>query len=122
MPNTPPLHTFQVSKSEHQTEIGRFLAESLGISMRKAKSLLDAKAVWVNQKRVWMAKHRVSRGDLVEVRTAISSQSSKKPPLDVLYEDSSLLALAKPPGTVSESHTGGSTHGHLLAIQQKAPP
>ena len=58
----------------------------------------------MNGKRVWMAKHALSTSDLVEVRTHISAPSEPTP-LVILYEDAGLLAVHKPAGMISESHT-----------------
>ncbi|MEI6218415.1 MAG: RluA family pseudouridine synthase [bacterium] len=44
-----------------------FLAEELGLSRRKAKSVLDRRDAFVNGKRVWMARHQLQSGDRIDV-------------------------------------------------------
>ncbi len=80
------------------------LKQELGISGSKAKALLDTRSVWVNGRRVWMAKHRLSARDRVEVR---GHRAAAAPPqvLEVLFEDKWILAVNKPAGIVSESHS-----------------
>jgi 23S rRNA pseudouridine1911/1915/1917 synthase len=87
---------FKVTGGGASAELSAFLASSLGVSRRKAKELLDHRKVWVNETRVWMARHRLRKGDVVRVL----------PPLDtarirVLIEDSNLLVVDKPAGIVS---------------------
>ncbi|GBR75793.1 23S rRNA pseudouridine synthase D [Candidatus Termititenax persephonae] len=50
-----------------------FLAQSLGISATQAKKLLDAKKVFVNQQRVWIAGYKLKPGDAVETTADISA-------------------------------------------------
>ena len=77
-----------------------FLSEKLDVSRRRAKDLLDARVVFVNRRRVWMAKHALERGDLVEVTPDIAP-----PPRvgvrEVLHEDGDYLVVNKPPGVLS---------------------
>ena len=48
-----------------------FLAQSLNISATQAKKLLDARKVFVNGQRVWIASYKLKSGDMIE---AISTQ------------------------------------------------
>ena len=43
------------------------LAESLALSRRAAKTLLDDRMVFVNGRRIWMAKHLLQTRDTVEL-------------------------------------------------------
>ena len=49
------------------TDLKTFLASRLNISKAKAKELIDTKLVLVNNKRVWIAKYKLQKGDLVEI-------------------------------------------------------
>ncbi len=66
MRRKPQMHT--VSPSESAMRLVNFLAEREACSLRKAKALLDARVVFVNGKRVWMAKHTLRAGDRVEIQ------------------------------------------------------
>lgn len=103
MQPSPSIQTFRVPRSQQGTRLVSFLADQLKISGSKAKTLLDQRAVWVNGKRVWMARHALSASDVVEVR---GSQPAVTPeaPLELLFENDDLLAVNKPAGHISESH------------------
>ncbi len=45
------------------------LAAGLSLSRRAAKTLLDERMVFVNGRRIWMAKHLLQTRDIVEVLT-----------------------------------------------------
>ncbi len=78
----------------------RFLAVRLGLSNHKAKALLDARRVFVNGRRVWMARHRLSPGD----RVAVQAAPEGGPVLSrraILYRSADFLVADKPPGLLS---------------------
>jgi 23S rRNA pseudouridine1911/1915/1917 synthase len=112
------LQQFRVSRAKNGTKLSSFLAQQLEISGSKAKSLLNSKAVWVNGKRVWMAKHPLSAGDEVEVRAQLP-RTTTAAPVEILYEDEALLAVQKPPGLISESHADSVES--LLRTQRAQP-
>ncbi|MDR1323843.1 MAG: RluA family pseudouridine synthase [Candidatus Margulisbacteria bacterium] len=58
-----------------------FLAQSLGISATQAKKLLDARKVFVNQQRVWIAGYKLKTGDAVEIAADISTAYPQDTPL-----------------------------------------
>jgi len=103
MSSSPSLQRFQVSRSGQGTPLVSFLADQLEISGSKAKSLLNQRSVWVNGRRIWMAKHSLSAGDRVEVRS-LRPDPPEASPLELLFEDEWLLAVNKPAGRISESH------------------
>ncbi len=86
-----------------------YLAETLGISKRAAKQQIDARAVWVNDRCVWMAHHTLHKGDVVGLPrrapspTALSSRPRK---IGVLFEDEDFLVADKPAGCISEGADG----------------
>jgi len=74
------------------------LASTFHLSKRQAKYLLDQKKVSVNGQRVWMAKHKLNKGDKLEV---YMEKASGTPRFEILYEDSHLFVLNKPSGIAS---------------------
>ncbi len=76
-----------------------FLAERLQLSRNRAKGLIDARMVFVNGRRVWMARHRLRSGDLVETAAAGPLPPPAAPA--ILYDARGLLAVDKPPGILS---------------------
>jgi 23S rRNA pseudouridine1911/1915/1917 synthase len=93
------VHQLVVKPSDDQMPLLDFLASRLNLSRKKSKALLDQRAVFVNHRRIWMARHILSTGDQVEVQLA------ERPALQrirILYRDSDLLVADKPAGILSE--------------------
>ncbi len=99
----------------------RFLMGRLNCSRRAARRYLDARAVFVNRRRVWMARHALTAGDIVELATERADPLGRQellrwaaePPL---YADERLWIVAKPAGVVSTGEGGwdrwvASAHG-----------
>jgi RluA family pseudouridine synthase len=83
-----------------------FLAQCLKMSRRAAKHQIDGKTVWINDRCVWMARHRLKRGDIVRVTGQVASptaRSSLPRKLVVLFEDDHFIAVDKPAGIVSNA-------------------
>ena len=80
--------------------LAAFLAERLRISNKKAKALLDERRVFVNGRRIWMARHGLKPGDRVEIQ-----EETEKPPelsrTALLFESPDYLIANKPPGMLS---------------------
>jgi len=86
---------------------------------------------WIRANHVWqngrpaVAKHKVRGGESIRVAAYPAAESlahlPEKIPLDIVYEDSALLIVNKPPGLVV--HPGsGNWHGTLLnALLEHAP-
>lgn len=62
----PSERSFIVPGPSAGAELIEFIAGHLGCSRRAAKRLLDERRVFVNGRRVWMARHRLSAGDRIE--------------------------------------------------------
>lgn len=101
-PATP--REFQVSPADAGRPLAGFLRDRLELSGRRAKTLLDGRNVFVNGKRVWMAKHSLCTGDTVAVRAPPPSGRPGEA-VPILYRDEWLVAVDKPPGLVSDRHT-----------------
>lgn len=82
------------------TSLLRFLAVRLGLSNHKAKALLDARRIFVNGRRVWMARHRLNPGDRVAVQAAPEGGSVLSHRA-ILYRSADFLVADKPPGLLS---------------------
>ena len=102
---TTKTDTWTVPQKFSGVSLQEYLAETLGISKRAAKQQIDARAVWVNDRCVWMAHHALKRGDVVRLPhrapspTALSARPKK---LAILFEDDDFLVVDKPAGLVSE--------------------
>jgi 23S rRNA pseudouridine1911/1915/1917 synthase len=80
-----------------------FVAASLGCSKRRAKGLLDSRRVFVNRRRLWMARHILKLGDIVELPDLRElAGSGRDEPLPLLYRDETLLILNKPAGLLTQ--------------------
>ena len=91
---------FIVAKIQAGSTLQDFLSGQLNVSRNRAKALIDDRQVFVNTKRVWMARHSLKQGDTIEVmgverRVAPSDQSA------VLYQDDHYLIVNKPSGRLA---------------------
>lgn len=113
--------TWRISRSGHGLPLIEELASHLGVSRKQAKRLLDARSVFINRQRVWMARHEVRAGDVIEVtgapparRTAVTPA----PSIRVLREHPDWLVVAKPAGLVSN---GPGSVEEALRTQRREP-
>ena len=80
------------------TELLDHLADCLSLSRRAAKTLLDERMVFVNGRRIWMAKHLLQSRNLVEVLPdAFAAKTEKSAPVRLLLDDPLFLVADKPP-------------------------
>ena len=74
------------------------LAACLSLSRRGAKNLLDERLVFVNGRRIWMAKHLLQLRDVVEVLPdALAVRANAGAPIRLLLDDPLFLVADKPP-------------------------
>jgi 23S rRNA pseudouridine1911/1915/1917 synthase len=93
---------FRVSAREEGQDLQTFLASHFSMSRRKVKAILDARSVFVNGRRIWMARHVLTAGDRVEADEAETSTPDGRPPaLDVLCESDGFIIIDKPAGMLS---------------------
>ncbi len=96
-PQTPALRRLPPVR-RNGTELLDHLAECLSLSRRAAKNLLDDRLVFVNGRRIWMAKHLLQNRDVVEVLPdAIVSPRQAPAPVRLLLDDPLFLVADKPP-------------------------
>ena len=87
----PPVRRNGVALLDH-------LAENLGLSRRAAKNLLDDRLVFVNGRRIWMAKHLLQTRDAVELLPdAVAPKSETAAAIRILLDDPKFLVADKPP-------------------------
>ena len=74
------------------------LVDCLGLSRRGAKNLLDDRLVFVNGRRIWMARHLLQTRDIVEL---LPEAGAPKPetaaPIRILVDEPLFLVADKPP-------------------------
>lgn len=95
--NNRPL---TVSAAEAGTPLDLFLARRLAISRKQAKRLLDERLVFVNRRRIWMARHPLEPEDCVEI-PSLAAPTAGATAIPVLYRDADYLVAAKPAGLAS---------------------
>ncbi|MDR1113544.1 MAG: RluA family pseudouridine synthase, partial [Candidatus Margulisbacteria bacterium] len=76
------------------------------ISATQAKKLLDAKKVFVNQQRVWIAGYKLQTGDAVEIATDIEqSRNVRSVRYTIVAEDNEYIIVNKPAGLLVNAQT-----------------
>ena len=90
----------QVQKAQAGKSIQDFLRELLGLSRNKAKALLDSRLVHLNGHRIWMARHILQTGDVLEI--PCQQQAPPSPArADILYDGPDYVVANKPAGCLS---------------------
>jgi RluA family pseudouridine synthase len=80
------------------------IREMLKISGKEAKRLLDARKVFVNGKRIWIAGFEVSQDDRIDVQGSekgINDDKHKPEMPEILFQDAYFLIINKPAGILS---------------------
>lgn len=90
--------TFTVKPHEDGLPLIDVLTAHLRCSRKQAKALLDSKQVLVNSQRIWMAKHLVSRKDVIET---IRSEATSGKKTEILKKAGDFLIINKPAGLVT---------------------
>lgn len=78
-----------------------FLAARLGLSRNKAKAILDERQAFVNGRRIWMTKHELKKGDVVEVMIPRPQTKPAQAKPAILFQDDDYLVVNKAPGRLS---------------------
>jgi 23S rRNA pseudouridine1911/1915/1917 synthase len=92
--------SYIVNAGERDEKLVDFLADHLDVSKKGTRRLLDARVVFVNGKRVWMARHVLRTGDQVEVHAPAAMPETERS-IPLLFEDSICLVANKPAGLLS---------------------
>ena len=102
LPSSPMKRPrFKVRQREAGIALRDFIAARMELSRKKAKELLDARGVFVNGKRVWMARHALKPGDTVDVTGGAGPRRRSGDRMGVLHEDPDFLVVDKPAGILS---------------------
>ena len=102
---------FQIKPHENGLFLLDALASRLQCSKKKAKAMLDAKRVFVNDRRVWMAKHIVSHKDVVEI-IPMETTANK---IEILKQFGDFIIVNKSAGLL----TNGSSKSLEAILQRK---
>jgi len=105
-------------KVQNKTTLLRILAGRLQISGSQAKKMLDARQVFVNQRRVWIASYKLLPGDIVEVDAQKILQEKKQDRVEKLYEDDQYMIFNKPAGLPTN---GPHSFEHLIRMKFHNP-
>ena len=110
---TANVETFRVVRAD-AAPLQDFLAAKMGLSRRAAKAVIDGRNVWVNRRAVWMARHALAVGDIVEVPRSVLSaarrqvgsakspvQATERKHVRVLMTTDSYVVADKPAGILS---------------------
>jgi len=92
----------KVGHTDNGLTLLQFLSNRLGVSRNKAKAIIDQRRVFINGRRVWMARHRLKSGD--QISGSFSTEKSadiKSANILILYEDRDYLVINKPAGISS---------------------
>lgn len=90
----------KVGHTDNGLTLLQFLSDRLGVSRNKAKDIIDRRCVFVNDRRIWMARHRVKTGDNITGCQNFEKQL-KIGRAGIIYEDQDYLIVNKPTGISS---------------------
>lgn len=105
---TQPIQ-FKVAGPEKGLQLIALLARRMQLSRNEAKRLIDSRQVFVNHQRIWMARHEVQSGDVIEVHGAL--KAGPEVSCEVLWQDDYYLIINKPAGWLANGP--GSIEEHL---------
>lgn len=103
--------SFQITPHEDGLPLVDVLADRLRCSKKQARVLLDARQVFVNGKRVWMAKHTLKLKDIIET----VRPESKTHKIEILKRTGDIIVVNKPSGMV----TNGSDRSLEVRLQHE---
>ncbi|MDW8310358.1 MAG: S4 domain-containing protein, partial [Verrucomicrobiales bacterium] len=113
------VETFTIEHSQPAERLDRFLARRFpGISRGAIQRLIQDGCIRVNGHAV-KATHTPRAGELVEIEWPEPRPASVEPeamPLEILFEDESLLVLNKPAGVVVHPSAGHEAHTLVHAL------
>jgi 23S rRNA-/tRNA-specific pseudouridylate synthase len=101
--------TFTVGKNDPKI-LQDFIAAKLAISRRMAKAVIDGRETWVNRSCIWIARHSLTTGDVIDIPARVAKGATKKDApasksekrhIRVLWKDDNYLVADKPSGVLS---------------------
>jgi 23S rRNA pseudouridine1911/1915/1917 synthase len=106
-----------VAAGERSERVDQYLARMIGNTSRtKVHEAIDAGAILVNGTPLEKSSYKIKGGDEIEVhvpRPPRARAEAEDIPLDILFEDESILIINKPPGMVVHP-AAGSRSGTLV--------
>lgn len=100
---------FKVSDKEKNIRVDLFLSQkNIGLSRSQIKKIIENGHV-LSGKYPLKAKHRIKDGELIKVIVQPAKKLNVEPeniPLDIVYEDASVIVINKPPGMVVHPAAG----------------
>lgn len=93
--------TSNVTAGQDGLSLREFVASRLDISRRKAKDIIDSRLVFVNGRCVWMARHRLRRGDTIELPPDAAPARKRGGKLSIVYEQNGIIGVDKPAGILA---------------------
>ena len=100
---------------EFEGRVDIFLAKALDKTRNFVQKIIEDGNVWVNQKQIVKASHKVKSGDLIKVVIPDPVQINLTPQdidIDIVYEDEHLAVINKPRGMVV--HPGAGNYDSTL--------
>ncbi len=124
-PSLAKPQTVVVPRMWHGQTLQLFLADRLKLSKRQAKSMIDARVVWVNRKLTWMAQHNLSAGDQVTFSVTPGTgakdkqdRPAEKSHIRILWQDDYYIFADKPAGMLTQ---GNDSLESRLQVQEANP-
>ena len=109
---------FTVDSARNGVTLMEFIASALNLSRNRAKALVDTRNVFVNRRRVWMARHTLSTGDVVEMSESGGEKPNTQSRLRILFGDDQYVVVDKPAGMLSN----GAISAESVLKEQLAQP
>ena len=107
------------------TRIDRALVAAFpALSRRRIRRLLDYGSIYLNRRRVRIAARLAFSGDTVEIFLPSSTSLSSPPALhntDIIYCDTNLLVINKPPGLLSQATRDQAIVHLVVAVRNLLP-
>jgi RluA family pseudouridine synthase len=94
-PMTQPIK-FKVAGPEKGLELISLIARRMKLSRNEAKRHIDSRQVFINDQRIWMARHAVSSGDVIEIHGLPEKDDDN--PIGILWQDDHYVIVNKPSG------------------------
>lgn len=109
---------WRVAREQTGMTLQDFLSHAMGLSRNRAKALIDQRQVFINGRRIWMARHLLKLNDVVEGPASVPTTPVASAPLRVLLDDEHYIVVDKPAGLLAE---GPDSAESALRDQLKTP-
>lgn len=93
-------NSFKVAKDEVGFTLIDFLALKMHTSKKAAKALINSRSVFVNGKRIWMAKHNLKVRDVIDIAESVADKPTPRR-IRHIYEDNHIIIVDKKPSMLA---------------------